>query len=417
MSGPSHLGAVLYEAEDTFGENEAMDSPVRLNIHNEVDVSGLTWEKQDLNPTRTYRNEGWHHVRGEMGGSFSIRVPLTGHGTATTGSLTATALTTLLGYVIGNSEAAASGTTVDDATASATEFDVTSASGWLVGHLGRLGELGDGAAEGQAFVLGGIASSTFTAETALPAAPANSDVLYAMQTVYPHESSAAGTEVTGLRFLLQTDDLQFLCHGCYATGITISGLNAGELPMVEITFGVAWWEPVSETFPAASTLQTYAPPCIDAGSFAYNVAGTATRQTLSIRDFSLNINIDTVPLRGPGGAHTHQSIIGCRRRSVSATISFTVDSESPTTTPVWYSKYDDNENSANYHWFLYTASVVDGSALAFFMPACVMTSPAPTQAAQDGLQRVSTSWQCQTNTDTSTATTDLWLSSFRIAMG
>lgn len=417
MTAPSHLGAVLYEAESTFGEDSSLSSPTRLNILNEVDTSGLTWEKQDINPTRQYRNEGWHHVRGPKGGSFTIRMPLSGHGSATTGSLTATNLATLLGYVVGNSESAASGTTVNDVSASATSFDVDSAGSAAAGHLFRAGELGDGAAEGQGSHLNDVSGSTFTFDLAFPAAPADSDNVYAMETVYPHESSSSGTSVTGLRFGLYTADQQYLCHGCFATAMRVEGLNTGELPMVEIDFQVSWWEPVDNTFPVTETLQEFAPPNVGAGSLAYNDNGTSTRQTLSIRDFTLEINLDVVPIRGPGGVDTHQAIIGANRRMVGASISFTVDSESSTTTPTWLGVYDDAADDATYQQFLYTASVVDGSALAFYFPSCTMTSPAPVQQFQDGLTRIPTSWACHTNVDQSTATSDLWLAAFKIGLG
>lgn len=409
MSRPSNLGVVVYEQETTFGENAAMSSPVRLPTLGEVDLSNLSWEKRDLAYTRQYRNEVGLHALGAKGGSFTLRLPLTGHGTTTAGALTATAVATFLGRMLGNVSASMQGSTVvGSPSPTATAFTVAGGS-FAAGQLCRVGTLGDGRGDGQAALIQSVSGSAITLATALPDPPAASDVVYAMLQAYPEEAPGSSA-LAGWRFLLATANQQILAHGCYPTAVRLTNLNAGESPQVEVELAVAWWEPVSETFPRSESVQTYTVQPVGAGSFFLQVAGTATRQTYSIRSFTLELDLQVMGDMGPDGAHMYQAVVAAKRHHVGARVTLVEDAPTASTTPRWYAQLD----STNRYTGLYTMSVADGRALALAFPSLQLLSQR--QMAGDNFNRLESTWLAETNTDRST-TTDLYLSAWRLGLG
>lgn len=406
----SRLGAALYEKETNFGEDVSTFG-TRLQLLNRVDLSGLTHERVNINPTQQRPHEGVQDIRLGMGGSFTIELLLTGHGGTAAGALTQTDLATLLGYVVGNVHSADSGGTADG-TGSASAIDITGGS-FTAGGLLRLGQLGDGRGEGQFLAVKSFSSGTATLLTDAPSAASAGDVVYASQVVYPSETPGSFESVDTLRFRLLTANKQFDCHGCYPTSIEFLNLNADEIPRVRITFGVAWFRKANVGFPDTTATDAKTGAKIAAGSLFLNDVGTSTRQTYGLRDFSITIENEVVPLRGPGGNNEHQVIVGCKRVRCQAKVSTTFDAES-TGTQTWYDLYQTDEGSVSSKHMLWTGSVGDGKAVAFYFPNLKITSPVPTQQEADGLNRVTVEWEAMTSTDT---TSDETLSNWRLAMG
>jgi hypothetical protein len=232
--------------------------------------------------------------------------------------------------------------------------------------------------------------------------------------VYPSETAGTFETVTSLRFELKSSMQQYFCHGCYPTAAEFTGLNPGELPMVKITFAVAWWELKSETFPDSTSPDSFTPSPVVAGSFFLAAVGTATRTTVTIRKFSMNLALDNKPERGPGGVNEFQDIIGCNRGPSKCTISFTVDSEAAGT-DTYGDLFDTSENSRVRRHALYSMSVGDGRALGLYFPNLKWIGNArQPQMNDDGVARKTFEMEATTGP---TTTSDLTLSPWRLAMG
>ncbi len=411
VASPSRLGAVLYNTESAFGENTNTYG-TRLQVVNAVDVSGLTQDRMNINPTQQRPHEGVPDVRLTYGGSFTVELLLTGHGGTAAGSLTPTDLATLLGYTIGTLRTADIGATVTTGT-SATQFTATGIT-MTAGTLCRVGIVGDGRGGGQFAAVSGESVDVITLLTALGGTPTPStDLAYAAQIIYPSETPGTFETVQSLRFQLMTANQQYRCHGCYPTSVTLSGLNVGEVPKVSITYGVAWWESTSQTFPNTTATAAKAGAVIAAGSLFVNAVGTATRTTYPLRDFSVTINYEHVPLVGPEGVDAFQGVVGCVRTRCQAMLTTTFDGESAGT-HIWEDLYTTSEQTVTNRHILWTGSAVDGRAVGMYFPNCKPITPRPTQQDLNGLNRVTVQWEAMTG---QTTTSDLTLSNFRLALG
>lgn len=406
MSRPSALGAVNYATESTWGE-DVTTFGTRLPVLGMVDASGLT---QDMaNPMRTvqYRNQVTPGVKSIMGGSFKLKFWLTGHGSTTAGAVTLNSLETLLGLVLGNAAAASSSGTTAAAGSTTTSINTASSGTYSAGALVRIGSLGDARGGGQFYPISGHALTVMTSLVATPAAPNAADVIYNPVNVYPSELPASNT-ITGMRFLLQTANLEFECHGCYATAIAISGLNTGELPSIEITFSVSWWRFSTATFPSANSVTAFAPAPVAAGSMFLNTVGTATRATRTVRDFQLAYSLGIAPQTGPGGANAYQAIVGCYRTPDTLSVTWMEDSEAATASPVLAGYWD---GTGTYH-LCYSFSAADGSAMGVYFPYLTPDGARPTQANRNGINAVKLQLTGGTG---NTTTTDLTASAMRLA--
>lgn len=404
----SKLGAALYTAESTFGDSSATSFGTRANIIGAIDVSGLTFDKAEIGYTRQRQNDGVAPVRTVRGGQFTIKMPLTGHGSTTAGSLTESDLSDLLGLFVGANRTADVGGTADGTgTAAAPGYSgVTAGSGTLV----RVGALDDARGNGQYVAVGSVGGGVLTLLTALDAAPDNADVIYASEIIYPSETPTS-TTITSTRWLLQTADQQYRCWGCYPMAIKFSGLNAGELPMVELTFGVATWDASSTaTFPSATAADDFPVAPVAGGSFFFNTVGTATRALRDIRSFDLTINMETIPLMGPGSGDAHVIVRDARRVRCQAEFTITLDSEAAGTDTLG----DEHAAQTTYKHALYTLSCSDGSAVGFYFPKCVMIGSQPVQTDMEGLNRKKATYRCFTGPTTSS---DLLASNWRLALG
>lgn len=405
MANPGALGAITYETEASFGVDTTTFSTLRLPITAPVDASGLVHNKVDSERVVQYRNDGTQWILATMGGSFKTKMLLPGHGSSTSGSPTLTGLETLLGYVFGNVALSASASTT--ATAGTAASWTTAASGtFSAGGIMFGGALSDARGNGQAHVISTHSATTMTLLTASVGAPNNGDVIYPAAMIYPSESPTS-TSVTSLRFLLQTANLMYECHGCYPTAVSISGLNAGELPTIEITWAVAWWRYSTSTFPSAVATETHNPSPVAAGSLFLNDSGTSTRATRTYRNFSIDYTLGIETLKGPGGVNAYQDIVGCRRTVDKIKVSWTEDADAATTTPV----LPGYGTASTFKHLLWTSATTAGARIAMYMPR-VAVSVVATQKIDQNLNRLTCEGMAYTG---GTTTNDLTLSAWRMA--
>jgi hypothetical protein len=407
MANPGALGSITYETEASFGVDTTTFTTYRLPITAPVDASGLVHSKVDSERVVQYRNDGSAWILSTMGGSFKTKLYLSGHGSTTSSTVTLTGLETLLGYVFGNVAASASsGTTFAAGTATAP---TTAASGtFSPGSIGFAGSLADGRGGGQAFVVSTHATTTLNLLTALGAAPNNGDVCFSAATIYPNELPTS-TTVQSLRFLLQTANLSYELHGCFPTAVSISGLNPGELPAIEVTWAVAWWRYSTATFPSTVATETHNPGAVAAGSLFVNDVGTATRATRTFRNFTIDYTMGMETLKGPGGVNQYQDVVGCRRTVDKIKVSWTEDADANTTTPVLPGY---GTGTANKH-LLYTSSTAAGSRIAIYLPKVCISNVA-LQKIDQNLNRLTCEGMAYTS---GTTTNDLTLSAFRMGLG
>jgi len=409
MSRPSALGALCYEAESTFGENTSTFA-TRLNHQGAIDASGLEHAKIECGNVQQILQGGDAPITGIKGGSFKTKFYLPGHGSTTASTMSATAIPTLLGYVFGGVSLGPTGTTFTGGTASVptTTSSATYTAGQLIrGGLPVIGNTAsDGRGSGQFAVVASHSGTTLTLLNALPGAPTNGDVCYSTETVYINEVTST---MTGLRFLLQTWNMEYECHGCYAKSATLTvGIN-GELPMIEIEWGVSWWTYSTATFPSAVTVQTFNPsPGGGANaSWFFQAQGTVTRATRTVRSFSITVALNNLPQIGVGGADVAQIYTSCVRGPAKVSVSWTEDAATATTTP---QTETDWTNSTAKHGLL-TVSSGTGSALAFYFPKMFPSGNKPVQFDDGSINRVRYTYTCHGD---ETRATDLLASCMRI---
>lgn len=407
MANPGALGSVTYESEASWGVDTTTFATLRLPIISPVDASGLVHNKIDSQRVVQYRNDGTAWILGTMGGSFKTKLYLPGHGSTTSGATTITALETFLGYVFGNAAvSASSGTT---ATAGTAASWTTSASGtFSAGSLCFLGSLGDTRGGGQAAAISTHSGTALALLTGSIGAPNNGDVVYSATTIYPSEAPTS-TSVTGLRFKLSTANLQYECHGCWPMSLSISGLNAGELPTIEITWGVSWWRYSTATFPDTTATDTSNPSAVAAGTLQVNTVGTATNAPRTYRNFTIDYTLGIEALKGPGGVNQYQEVVGARRTPDKIKVSWTEDADAATTSPV-LPGYGTGTNKKHLLW---TSATAAGSRIAIYLPNVCISNVA-LQKVDQNLNRLSCEGMAYTGP---TTTNDLTLSAFRMAFG
>jgi hypothetical protein len=382
MAIPANLLEINYEAETNCGEDIDTVATYKLHLREPVDTSGLVQKKLEPGTVVQYRGDMGDYIKGTFEGSFKTKLALAGHGSTTIGAITITPLETLLGIVFGNAVTTATGSTLTGGTATVA---TTTDSGTLdPGDLCFIGALGDTKGEGQCYPIATHATTNLTLLVDMQGAPANGNVRYGGTTIYPH-SAASSTSVTTVRMAISSAGAQYLCHGCAPTAIAITGLNPGELPMIEITWTTAWWEYTNATFPSAVSSDTFNPAPTAGGSLVVNTVGTGTNSAStrrSYRNFTISYEIGIIPLRGPGGYNAYQDIIGYTRANDSCKVSWTEDAEATTTTPVLPGFGTANNRK---HAML-TLSTSDGSRVGFYFPS-LRISNIPAQQVADGVFR------------------------------
>ena len=406
MSLPSALSSISYAAESSWGENVTTFGTRLAIVGAPVDASGLEQVKLDTQRVSQYAQGGEAHAVGFRGGSFKIKMWLCGHGSTTSGATSATALPTLLGYVIGGGPGSPpSGTTLTGGTAT---VPTTTASGtFTAGQLCRIGSNADTRGNGQFYAVSSHVTTTLTLLNAMAGSPTNGDVLYSAETIYTNELPSTA-DITGLRFLLQTANLQYECHGCWARNYTLSVPVNGELPSIEIEFGVSWWTYSSATFPSTTSPDNFTPAPAGGGgsSFFFNTKGTATRATRSVRSFGINVALNNIPIEGVGGVDQYQKVVGCKRGPATITVEWTEDAPATTTSPQVATDYTTTAHG------LITWSNSAGSAMGAYFPKMVMVGNMPFQMNDGGINRLKYTYRALAD---ETQTTNILASAMRIA--
>jgi hypothetical protein len=410
MSNPAVLNAVCYSAESVFGETTTTATTLRLNIAAPVDTSGLKQDMIDPGLQKQRLMDGTTWIRGSMGGTFKTKLWLAGHGSSTSGATSIGLHETLIAnYVLGSAGAAAvsaaSGTTTTGGTAAV--WTTTASGTFAAGSLCRLGALGDTKGGGQFYAVGTHVTTSLTPLNQPPLAPANSDVLYSAVTGYLNSTTVA---VTGLRFLLQNKNIQYLCHGCAPTAASWGGFGIGQAPYVEVTWETSWWEYSASTFPSTVTTETFTPVPCGGNTFWMNDVGTATNTSgaayRTVRDFTIDHKIDMHMLPGTGGVNAYQKYVGAIRGPDEVTISWVEDADATTTTPVMPGKAD----AGTAQHVMYTCSSVAGKAMGFYFPNLCFDSK-PVQMNDNNINRFKITMKAYTGP---TTTNELTSSGMRV---
>lgn len=376
MSNPTPLLECEYEVESMpgglLGEDVDTTATYKLHLREPIDTSGIEQKKLASGTVSVYRGETGDWILGTFEPTFKTKLALPGHGSATTGAITITALETLLGLVFGNAVTTATGSTLTGGTAN---IPTTTDSGTLdPGDLCFIGALGDGDGEGQCYPVATHTAQNLTLLVDMQGAPANGAVRYGGTTIYPH-SDATNSAYTGIRMAIRSANTQYLVHGCFPTAVSISGLNPGELPMIDITWKGAWFEYKSATLGSAVATDAFNPAATAAGSLVVNTVGTSTNSSTTrrlYRDMSIEIDLGTVECRGPGGFNAYQDIIQAKRGQDSCKLSWTEHAEATTTTPA----LPGFGTSTNRKHAMLTLSTADGSRVAMYFPSLrVMNVP------------------------------------------
>jgi len=408
MGNPSNLGAMRFADESSWGESSTTFDE-RLEIIAPIDVSGLEQALELVDPVTQYQNDGGLPMRGVQSGSFSVSLYLCGHGSATTGAISATAEENFISRCLGVLDVTNDGGTVA-ATTNANQFTETDAT-FSAGGLLRAGTIGDGRGNGQYIAVKN--ASTMLMHTALDGSPDAGDVLYAPAMIYPNEGGTASS-ITSQRIEIITANQSYHCFGCYPTAVAISGLNPGEIPKIDITMGVSRWNSYNSTFPTATSVNSFVPAPCAAGSFFFGEFGSDTRTTYDIRDFSMSIEMAVSELRGPGATNAHQVIVGAKRTRCQASFSFTIDAEAANTT-TFETKWNTSELSQSFKHCLYTCSSGrDGSTVGIYFPRVHISGGRPTQADLNGIN--SQTINCRALTS-SAASTNLEKANFVLGLG
>lgn len=402
MSNASALGAIEYEVESAWGENVSTFATHRLPILDKVDVTGLKHDK--VAPARViqYRNDGTAHIVGAQDNSeIKLKMWLTGHGSATSGATSVDAIETFLGLIFGNvTLSSATGTTSSSGTAAAPT--TVAASGFAAGSMPRIGAIGDGRGNGQFYACATHAATTLSLLTAMDAAPSGSDAVHSSVMLYSSENPTTGT-APSFRLRTLSANLGYELHGCFGKAVSITGINTGEIPAIEITIGVSWWQYAGGTFPSVVAQNAYSPAPVAAGSFFLNTVGTTTRAKRTHRSLSIDWTLGVVPLTGPGGANQYQTIVGARRTPDSIKLSWTEDAAAGNDA-LW-------TGTSRYHACI-TLNAVSGSAVGFYMPNLCITGARPMQMDDGGINRQKIEAMAYTGP---TTTSDLTLSAIRMA--
>jgi hypothetical protein len=413
MSRSSVHGAVLFNTESAWAEDSSTYGS-RLAITEPVDLSGFDHSKVRSNRTVQYMQERTPDIKGVMGGTFRTPFHIPGHGSTTAGAVTLQEHEYLLGYVVGNSNAGGSGTTVNDTDATATVLPVAAASGLAAGQAVFVGSLGDAGGSGQSSIVSTHAANDVTLLVGLPAAPANTNVVYGAAMIYPTETPSSAS-VQPLRFALLTANRTIEAHGCFPRSLQIDGTNPNETWKASVEWGCSWWEESTETFPTTTSVDVFNPAPSSAGSLFIAERGTATRSgaTYVARSFKISVDLGITPTMGPEGVNAYQSVIGAVRGPQVVTVEVVVDTGSASATPTWPVRWDTDDQA--YHLHLSANGAATGKRISLYLPNARLCSRRPVQFADGGINRERLVFEAGANT--AVTTSELTLSSWRLGLG
>lgn len=364
------------ELTSTFGTRLQLTGPPTINfLRDNIPVP----------ISQQYAEEGIANIPGIFGGTFSVQLYLTGHGGSTVAALTATDLYTLLLNFFGAGDATQVGDSSIDSVTDATQF--VAAAGTFNSHgIIRVGDLGDGRAEGQAAVVN--VGATTTLLTALPSAPQAADAAFVMLGIFPDERPGSLGTIASTRWNLMSANNQWSAHGCFPMTAEFAGLSHGETPVVTLTYGVSRFvSKLSDTFPDVTATAAKTASVVNMGSVFINDVGTATRQIILPRSLGVTINQEVQPTMCPGGLVEGQVITGATRTRCNASLNMQVDADAAGT-EFFADLYDAGTLQ---HILLNLGSgdnAADGKYLAWYFQNAKMVGPRPTQVDGDGLNRV-----------------------------
>jgi hypothetical protein len=410
MSNPGALGSISYESESAasaWAENVATFATLRIPTIGPIE-SAVTHAKIPTERTVQYRSDGSDPVLGVQGGEIKMKSYLAGHGSSTAGATTVTAYETFLGKIFGGTAAvsAASGTTATAGTAAS--WTTAASATFAAGSVPFFGVRADARGGGQAGVVSSHTLTALALLTATAGAPSSSDLVGSSTMLFPNTSPTA-TEITGVRFLHQSANLQYKYHGCYPKAVELSGFNAGEIPAIGHTWGVSAWGYSTATFPSTTTTDTSNPAVVAAGSFFINDVGTSTSAIRSIRNFTVNYTLGIEPRKGPGGLWQYQDTIGAVRTPDMIKLTWTEDADAATTSPV----LPGYGTAGTRKHILYTLSTADGSRVALYFPSVCIDNVA-VQKIDQNINRLTVEATAYVGP---TLTSELTRSPMRIALG
>lgn len=408
MSNPSRLAELSYESEASFAVDTSTFATHRLPI---LEALTLDLKHDNLRPefVGQYLQDNFAPITSTMAGSsFTFRMYLAGHGAATSGATSVDAVETFIGLLLGNTAlvSASAGTTLTGGTAA---VPTTTASGtFAAGSLARIGTLGDTDGNGQFVAIGTHVANDLTLLTEIDGAPQNGAVLYSAVNQYIPEDPT-DVAVTSLRFRYQTGNLKYQMHGCYPMSIKITGLNTGQIPVMEVQMGVARFSlTTGGTFPSTVTSNNYTPAANAAGSLFAQTVGTTTRSLRTFRDLTIDITYGHTALEGPGGVGAYQTVVGCVRQPWTVVWSWTEDADAATTTPALNTLF---ESTTGIHLLL-TLSTIATKAMGFYTPRAFAYGARPIQFQDNGVNRLRVSFTAARGP---TVTNNLTSSAFRWA--
>jgi hypothetical protein len=418
MSNTDQLGALEYEAESAttaWAENVDTYATHRIAILDPI-IPALTQDGIPAEHVVQQMQGGTTPIVGFKDGTFKTKTWLHGHGTTTSGATTLDAMETWLGYAFGNPSAstgvlvsASAGTTVNGAGSTTTNIVTTASGTFARGSLFRLGTGGtsaDGRGSGQFYAVNTHTTTNLVPRTATITAASNADVVYSgVNFWFPELVSSSA--VKGLRYRSLSANQQYRMHGCYATGWTISGSNAGEVPSIEVDWGVTWWDPTSSgTFPSTVTQNAYNPAPIGGGSMVIADVGSTTRTAYDVAAFSVSCEMGMVPLPGHSTVDPRSRYVGARRAPSKIRADITIYAEAAGTNT--FSTKFRAGTSIQWTW---SGSVTAGSALGMHAQNFKIDKD-PVQGSTNGINTITISGYCCAGT--ADVTTDLAQAAFVI---
>lgn len=404
MASPSNVKKLQFADESAFAEYAA--SPGSASWTTEIPIIDCRWS-----PSQTkIDNAGLVSRQSDVlpgflgpreGDDLEIDVYAIGHGTATTGALTANWLYTLLKNGLGGGSASQDGGTITGAssTTSLTSTDMTA----LAGGILVVGVEGDGRAEGYSCVTSS-SSSAYALYTALPGTPTTGtpDAVRAALMVYPDET---GHVTQRFLYAFPATGMQFCAFGCQLAGLSLKSV-VGQIPVWTLKYKVAFWSRTAIT--SALTLSAAEAAIFSGGQHFVQTTGTTTRNVPTAAEVQWNFDLGLVA-KPSASLITYQTIGGWESTHKRASVSYKVEWETAAET-----LFDLDGGSTTYKQILTQFNRnASGRGFSIYAPRAFMTGKRPTSVSFNGLQYVEYMFTAREHT---VETNALTRSNFRIGI-